>query len=45
MQQPPRAKKNEARAAYKKAIDISGRMESERAAEFSGYIQNSLKKL
>ena len=38
-------KKDEARAAYKKAIDISGRMESERAAEFSGYIQNSLKKL
>ena len=38
-------KKDAARAAYEKAIEISARMEPERAAEYEGYIQASLKKL
>jgi 4-amino-4-deoxy-L-arabinose transferase-like glycosyltransferase len=38
-------KKDEARAAYAKAIEISGHMEPERAAEYAGFIQESMKKL
>ena len=38
-------KKDEARAAYAKAIEISGHMEPERAAEYAGFIKESMKKL
>ena len=38
-------KKDEARAAYLKALEISGHMEPERAAEYAGYIRESVKKL
>jgi hypothetical protein len=38
-------KKDAARAAYEKAIGISARMEPERAAEYAGYLQASLKRL
>jgi 4-amino-4-deoxy-L-arabinose transferase-like glycosyltransferase len=36
--------KDEAHAAYLRAIEITKRMESERAAEYSGYIQRSMNK-
>jgi 4-amino-4-deoxy-L-arabinose transferase-like glycosyltransferase len=37
--------KDEARAAYLRAIEITKQMEPERAAEFQGYIQASINKL
>ncbi len=38
-------KKVEAPAAYARAIEISGHMEPERALEYAGFIQESMKKL